>query len=205
LLVIHRKKLFSAWEPDLLDLYLVLNAGLIFIVFSLMVTKLPHYTLPAFPFLTLLLARRWKAGGSSPGYLTELGWGMGIAYAVLTMIFIPLALAHHFTPSPVGELVHETKGALTPDTEFALVDFQEPNAIWEMRGVAKGYGLIIPPANVISFLNLPGPRAVVLSTALWKQLQPSTNGLASSWKTDKARGFNAAKLSPLDLTLVVKP
>ena len=35
--------------------YLLLNGGVIFLVFTLMVTKLPHYTLPAFPFLALCL------------------------------------------------------------------------------------------------------------------------------------------------------
>lgn len=202
LLVIHRKKLFSAWKPDLTDTYLLGNAGLLFLVFSLMVTKLPHYTLPAFPFLALVFARRWKSIGLSPGCLTKLGWRTGVALAVLTAVLIPIAMANHLTPSPVGQLAREADGFLQPETEFALVDFQEPNAIWEMRRVVNGYGRSLPESEVVSFLNLPGPHAVVLSTALWANLRAGSD---PGWKTFEARGWNAAKGAFIDLTLVVKP
>jgi 4-amino-4-deoxy-L-arabinose transferase-like glycosyltransferase len=213
LLIIHRKKLFTAWKLDRTDAYLLLNAGLIFGVFSLMVTKLPHYTLPAFPFLALVFARRWKSAGLSPEYLTELGWIMGIALAILTAILVPIAIANHATPSPVGELVRNARDTLTPETKFALVDFQEPNAIWEMRRVTKGYGQAISDSEVVPFLNQPGPHAIILSTALWQRLRVSSD---PAWKNFEARGFNAAKINfkppcylpkpeSLDLTLVVKP
>src|SRR5438874_7659017 len=39
-----------------IDIYLLTAAGIIFVIFSLIKTKLPHYTLPAFPLLSLLLA-----------------------------------------------------------------------------------------------------------------------------------------------------
>jgi 4-amino-4-deoxy-L-arabinose transferase-like glycosyltransferase len=203
LLVIQRKKLFTAWKPDRVDTYLFLNAGLIFLVFSLMVTKLPHYTLPAFPFLALVFARRWKSVGLSPGYLTELGWVSGIIFLLMATL-TPLAISFHATPSPVGELVRDADGTLTPQTEFALVDFQEPNAIWEMRRVVKGYGKSISESEVVSFLQQPGPRAVVLTTSLY-QRRMIANGWNPSWKVFSARGFNAAKGNFIDLTLVVKP
>ncbi len=202
LLILQRKRLFTAWKPDLADTYLILNAGLIFVVFSLMVTKLPHYTLPAFPFLALLFVRRWKSVGLSPGTLTELGWVTGIILALLTVVLVPLALANHATPSPVGELVRRAGSDLKPDTEFALVDFQEPNAIWEIRRVAKGYGQAISESDITSFLNQPGPRAVVLTTALWYDVEANSD---PEGKAIQARGFNAAKGSLIDLTLVVKP
>jgi 4-amino-4-deoxy-L-arabinose transferase-like glycosyltransferase len=202
LLVIHRKKLFTAWKPDPIDTYLLLNAGLIFLVFSLMVTKLPHYTLPAFPFLALVFARRWISSGLRPALPIKLAGGFGIALALLTTVLVPIALANHATPSPVGELVRDARDTLTPETEFALVDFQEPNAIWEMRRVAKGYGRAIAFIDVHSFLDKPGPRAVILSSELWHRLPPRTE---SEWHVFEARGFNAAKGTFIDLTLVVKP
>ncbi len=203
LLVIHRKKLFTAWKPDPTDTYLLLNAGLIFAVFSLMVTKLPHYTLPAFPFLALVFARRWKSVGLSPGYLTELGWVAGIVFLLIATL-VPIAIAAHATPSPVGELVRDARqhGDLTPETEFALVDFKEPNAIWEMRRVTRGYGQVVSESEVLPFLNRPGPRAIVLSTSLWQRLR---SGADPACKCFGAPGFNAAKGSFIDLTLVVKP
>jgi 4-amino-4-deoxy-L-arabinose transferase-like glycosyltransferase len=213
LLAVRGKQLFSGWKPDLTDTYLLLNAAAIFVIFSLMVTKLPHYTLPAFPFLALLLARRWKSVGRSPRTLTRLGWTAGVVLAVLTTIFVPLALVHHATPSPVGELVRGAGTILTPQTQFAIVDFQEPNIVWEMRRVTSGYAKPISAAEVVPFLNEPGPRAVVLSTSLWHRLSTASE---ASYQTIEARGVNAAKIKlrppwflptpePLDLTLVVKP
>jgi 4-amino-4-deoxy-L-arabinose transferase-like glycosyltransferase len=198
--VIHRKRLFGLWKADAADFYLLLNAGLIFLVFSLMVTKLPHYTLPAFPFIALFFARRWVSSDLSPGLPVKLAGWMGIVLAVLAVVVVPLAIPNSVTPSPVGELVKISQGMLTPETDFALVDFQEPSAIWEMRRVTKGYGKVIPESEVLSFLHRSGPHAVVLSTALWQKLSMSAE---PAWKTFEARGFNAAKLSPLDLTLVI--
>lgn len=202
LLVIHRKKLFAAWKRDATDIYLLLNAGLIFVVFSLMVTKLPHYTLPAFPFLALLFARRWITSGLKSTLPIKLAAGFGIVLAFSTIIVVPLAIANHATPSPVGQLVRDARDSLTPDTEFALVDFQEPNAIWQMRRTVKGYGKTIPETDILPFLNQPGPHAVVLSTALWQRLR---TGSDPSWKVVEARGWNAAKGRFIELTLVVKP
>jgi 4-amino-4-deoxy-L-arabinose transferase-like glycosyltransferase len=200
LLVMQRRRLFGSWKPDALDAYLLLNAGLIFVIFSLMVTKLPHYTLPAFPFIALFFARRWISSGFCPRLPVQLAGGTGIILAVLAGIAISIAMGNNATPSPAGELVQAAQGRLTPETEFALVDFQEPNAIWEMRRVVKGHGKTIPESEVVSFLAQPGPRAVVLSTALWEKMKKDAS---PAWKTYEARGFNAAKLSWLDLTLVV--
>jgi hypothetical protein len=121
----------------------------------------------------------------------------------LTTILVPIAIANHATPSPVGELVRDAGNNLKPDTEFAVVDFQEPNAIWEMRRVVKGYAQSIPEAEVATFLNQPGPHAVILSDQAFGRLQENRNLLL--WKFYSARGFNAAKGSFIDLTLVLKP
>jgi len=202
LLVIHRKKLFAAWKLDLTDTYLLLNAGLIFLVFSLMVTKLPHYMLPAFPFLALAFARRWEFVALPKCGLIKLGWITGGMLALLSAVLIPIAMANQGTPSPVGELVRDAGDTLTPETQFALVDFQEPNAIWEMRRVVKGYGKTIPESGVVSFLGESGPRAVIISTAAWERIGV---GVSSDRAISEARGFNAAKGNFIDLTLVLKP
>ncbi len=49
------KKLWR--ERDQTDLYLLSGVAIIFVIFTLIKTKLPHYTLPAFPLLALLVAR----------------------------------------------------------------------------------------------------------------------------------------------------
>jgi hypothetical protein len=177
-----------------------------------MVTKLPHYTLPAFPFLALLLGRRWISAGLLPGLPTKLAIGMGIGVALLTGVLAPLGLAQGYSPSPVGSLVRQAQGVITPETAFALVDFQEPNGVWEMRRVTKAYAESISEADVLDYLNQPGPRAIVLSTSLWEQIRPVSDKANPSWMTYEARGWNTAKgwdsakgtLAFIDLTLVVK-
>ena len=210
LLVIHRKKLFTAWKPDRTEVYLLLNSALIFLVFTLMATKLPHYTLPAFPFLALLLARRLHETGLSPRLMTKLGWIFGIGFGAMTLLGAPLVLWLNATPSPTGGLVRNACAALTPQTKFALVDFQEPNAIWEMRRVCTAYGEFIPESGVLTYLQQPGPRAVVLSSDAWQRVR---DGADPAWKTFEERGWNTAKgwdsakgsLAFIDLALVVKP
>ncbi|MGZ5025055.1 MAG: ArnT family glycosyltransferase, partial [Chthoniobacterales bacterium] len=44
-------------ERDPLDNYLIAGSAIVFLIFTLVKTKLPHYTLPAFPLLALLLAK----------------------------------------------------------------------------------------------------------------------------------------------------
>jgi 4-amino-4-deoxy-L-arabinose transferase-like glycosyltransferase len=202
LILARMRQLIVGWKPDLADTYLLLNAALIFLVFTLMVTKLPHYTLPAFPLLALVLIRRWHAVRVAPGMFTELGWITGVALALIALIGLPIALAHQQTPSPVGDLVRAAGDNLEPGTDFALVDFNEPNAIWEMRGETVAYAQFIPEPHVRAFLDQSGPHAVVLTTAKWQQLALTPD---PAWKIFQARGLNAAKLRPLDLTLVVKP
>ena len=224
LILLNARKLFSGWKLDLADAYLLLNVIPLWIVFTLGATKLPHYTLPTFPLLALLFARRWVAAQLSPSLPIRLAGGFGLAFMALAIVGIPLAVENGYTPSPVGDLVRDAEFALiqiepvtiphagtlpigmspfrlTQDAAFALVDFKEPNVVWEMRRVVNGYGQAIPEEDVLSYLNQPGPRAVVISTKLWTKLSGEAE---PSWRIYSARGFNAAKGSFIDLTLVVK-
>jgi 4-amino-4-deoxy-L-arabinose transferase-like glycosyltransferase len=204
LLLIHRRRLFQGWKPDLADRYLLFNAALFFGVFTLMVTKLPHYTLPAFPFLALLFARRWIAAelpGEIPGKLLA---GFGVGIAVLTLVLVPSFVLPRADPSPTGALMREAGSRLSPETRFALVDFQEPSTIWEMRRVVRGDGEVIPAeaAAWTQFLNGPGPRAILLTTPEWeKKHSPALDSVGTAYS---ARGWNAAKGAFFELTLVLK-
>src|SRR5262249_12833196 len=52
----------ASCDGVLVDIYLLAGIAIVFVIFTLVSTKLPHYTLPAFPLLTLLLARHWLQG-----------------------------------------------------------------------------------------------------------------------------------------------
>jgi 4-amino-4-deoxy-L-arabinose transferase-like glycosyltransferase len=200
LLVVQRRKLREAAPLDWTTRYLLGNAALIFVIFSLMVTKLPHYTLPAFPFLALLFGRCWLAAGFAPAVPLRWTIGFGFVLAVVALEGIPLALRHGENPSPTGVLVNEARLELSPGTRVALVDFREPNAVWEIRRVVRAPLDEISGDGAAAYLCQPGPRAVLLSTDAWTRNR--TRSL--QWKIYEARGFNAARLGKLDLTLVVK-
>ena len=201
LLAMRARTLRDAAPLDWTDRYLLGNVLLVFVVFSLMVTKLPHYTLPAFPFLTLLFGRRWVAADLPPRaplrLLIVVGLIMGIVLGVYGHFCGPLGM----TPSPTGMLVQKAGATLPPDTHVALVDFREPNGVWEMRRVVKAPLEEISEDAEIAYLQKPGPRGVILSREAWARMQ----GLQASWKIFEARGFNAARLQVLDLVLVIKP
>lgn len=175
LVLLRARKLFSGWKPDLADTYLLLNIIPLVAIFTLMATKLPHYTLPAFPMIALLFARRWVAAQLSPALPIRLVGGFGVAFAIFSLIAVPLAVENGYTPSPVGDLVRAAADNLKPETQFALVDFKEPTAVWEMRRVVKGYAQIIPESDVETFLNQPGPHAVILSDQAFGRLQGARN------------------------------
>jgi len=201
LVLLRARKLFAGWKPELAETYLLLNIVPLFVIFTLMATKLPHYTLPAFPMIALLFARRWVAAQLSPSLPLRLAGGFGLGFAVLTFFAVPLAVENGFTPSPVGALVREAGDNLKPDTQFALVDFKEPTAVWEMRRVTGSYADHVEHDRILEYLKEPGPRAVIflLSDDPIYGLPPG------SCKLYDARGFNAAKGKPIDLEIFVKP
>ena len=215
LILMRGRKLFSGWTLDLADTYLLLNVVPLFVIFTLMATKLPHYTLPAFPMLALLFARRWVAAQLSPSLPLRLMGGFGLGFGLLAFVGVPLAVENGFSPSPVGELVREAGDTLKPETQFALVDFKEPTAVWEMRRVCKGYGQLVSWKDLSSFMAGDGSRAVILTPTGASLLEDvlrkdAESHLAQSGgllqlKTFQIIGFNAAKGQLVDLVLVVKP
>lgn len=200
LLVKRRRELFRNWPLDETDVYLLSNAALFFLVFTFMVTKLPHYTLPAFPFLALALGKRWIETGLDTPRPVHLMLAAAFWFAMATIVVVPLALLGA-NPSPTGVLVREAGAALKPETQVAMVDFDEPNVVWESRRIARPFVPAIPVSRVGDFLRMPGPRAVVLRTATWTSLHLSD----PAWQTFSADGWNSARLTRLGLTMVVKP
>ena len=204
LLLLRRRQFISSSAWDEADRYLALQAALFFLVFTFMVTKLPHYTLPAFPFLALLFARRWSAASLPTRIPLRLLALTGIVLSILTLILLPILVPTAANPSPTGVLVREAGDALKPNTQFALVDFREPNAVWEMRRVVRSFGQEIGTRRVLAFLQQPGPLALLVTTETWAKIQPAQN-MDPTFKIFSTRGWNAAKGSFINLTLIIKP
>jgi 4-amino-4-deoxy-L-arabinose transferase-like glycosyltransferase len=179
---------------DELDNYLVAGAAIIYVIFSLVTTKLPHYTLPAFPLLALLFARHI----SRQSFVTTTAGIVAVMYLLIAFIVPPLA-ARSF---PAAELYRQSRDFLKPEMQFGAVDFQEPSLVWYFRSRVNGWMTPLRPGNVSKFMDQTGLRFVVLPTA---RVDASLPNRPATWKSFSTHGVNIARGKQVDLTLVLKP
>jgi 4-amino-4-deoxy-L-arabinose transferase-like glycosyltransferase len=184
-------------KRDATDKYLISGILIVFVVMSLVKTKLPHYTLPAFPLLSLLLARHIFDLRGSPKFARRAAISGGIAAFAAAFIAFPL-LAPTF---PSAQLYKMARNDLLPEMDFANVDYAEPSVVWYFRSRAKGFFRGLNPDQVERFMNFPGPRFVIVPTSVAQALSAK---LDPAWKTYRAKGFTIVKGRPTDLTLILK-
>jgi 4-amino-4-deoxy-L-arabinose transferase-like glycosyltransferase len=182
-------------DRDKIDIYLLAGAGIIFVIFSLIKTKLPHYTLPAFPLLSLLLARHLV---DRPQFLKRCAITAASIYLIVAL-FAPPSAGRAF---PAAQLFRQTRDQLRPEMEFGAVDFQEPSLVWYFRSRIRGWMTPMNSASAAQFMEKDGARFVILPTSLAAKTFPNP---PATWKSFTTRGFNIAKGKDVDLTLVLKP
>jgi 4-amino-4-deoxy-L-arabinose transferase-like glycosyltransferase len=180
-----------------IDKYLVIGIAIIFVIFTLVKTKLPHYTLPAFPLLALLLARRLTAENAAH-FVRNCALASVSAYLAIALV-VPPFVSRFF---PAYQLFQESRSYLQPDMQFASVDFNEPSLIWYFRSRVHGFLVQLNNRRAADFMQSPGPRFVVLPTSIAGTLFAEH---PENWKTFSTHGINIAKGKRVDLTLVLKP
>jgi 4-amino-4-deoxy-L-arabinose transferase-like glycosyltransferase len=186
------------WQDrDKIDNYLITGVAIIFIIFSLIKTKLPHYTLPAFPLLALLLARRLGAEKSTC-FLKQCAVASVWIY-LGTALILPSLVARFF---PAYDLFWKSRGSLRADMEFGSVSFNEPSLVWYFRSRVNGFFVPLNNSRAADFMTQTAPRFVIVPTSLATTLFPNH---PADWKMFSTRGFNIAKGQPVDLTLLLKP
>jgi 4-amino-4-deoxy-L-arabinose transferase-like glycosyltransferase len=184
-----------------IDNYLLTGIAVIFVIFTLVSTKLPHYTLPAFPLLALLLARHWQGAacatnhGSSFRTIATSTTCVCIAIALV----VPPLVARFF---PAYQLFRESHTYLQTNTQFASVEFEEPSLVWYFRSRVQGFLTRLNKKNAVDFMSKSGPRFVIVPTSAAGTLFADP---PQDWKMFSTRGFNVAKGKFVDLTLVLKP
>jgi 4-amino-4-deoxy-L-arabinose transferase-like glycosyltransferase len=189
---------YQLWRKrDSIDNYLLGGAAAIFFIFTLVKTKLPHYTLPAFPLLALLLARMLIAQDSTR-FLKRCAIAAAAVYLIIAFVGPPFIVP--LFPAP--ELLRQSRDYLRPEMEFGSVDFAEPSLVWYFRGRVTGWMTTLSRAKVKPFMEKMGPRFVIIPTALVEKVFPSP---PASWKRFSTRGFNIVKGRHVDLTLLLKP
>ena len=193
----------SGYSGELIDKYLLTGIGIIFVIFTLVATKLPHYTLPAFPLLALLLARHWRwyeaaAFRNGRSLFRTIAIAAACLWVAIALVAPPF-VARFF---PAYQLFRDSHASLQPDMQFASVEFEEPSMVWYFRSRVQGFLTRLNKKNAVDFMSRAGPRLVIVPTSAAQTLFADR---PQDWKSFSTRGFNIAKGKSVDLTLVLKP
>jgi len=190
-----------------IDAYLVTGTAVIFIIFTLIKTKLPHYTLPAFPLLALLLARHWlgdtlshapnASGAKSRSGFEKIAIGAACIW-IATAFVVPPIVARFF---PAYQLFQQSRASLQSNMQFASVEFDEPSLVWYFRSRVKGFLTPLNRRRAAEFMTVPRGRFVVLPMTVAGSIFANP---PQSWQSFTTSGFNIAKGKRVDLTLVLK-
>ncbi len=184
-------------ERDPLDCYLLAGVAVVFIIFTFVKTKLPHYTLPAFPLLALLLAKALASTPNHARYVRRTAFATG-AVTLFLMALTPIAARY----SPSWQLIRQARADLRPQMEFGAVKYREPSLLWYGRKYVHGWFVDLDETRLPAFFAKPGGRFAIMPSAMAAQLYPS---LPETWKSYQTHGFNLATGHWLDLTLILKP
>lgn len=179
-------------DRDRADRFLLAGTLVVFAIFTLVSTKLPHYTLPAFPLLALLLAKRCEemhlARAVAVGTAVFL-FGVALATPLVAKYFPSYALADVSQPDLQNRM------------EFAAVDFNEPSLVWYFRKDIRGFMKTLHKAKAPEFMTRPGARFIVLPTNEVAEIFPDPQ---PTWQSYRTIGFNIPKLQRVDVTMLIK-
>jgi 4-amino-4-deoxy-L-arabinose transferase-like glycosyltransferase len=184
----------------LIDTYLLSGIAVVFIIFTLVSTKLPHYTLPAFPLLALLLARHWHQEApveSRRSLFTRIAIATACVWIAVAVV-VPPMVARFF---PAYQLFQVSRVSLQPKMQFAAVEFHEPSLVWYFRSRVQGFLTPLNKRRAGEFMSAPDPRLIVLPTPVAAELFANP---PASWRFFTVSAFNIAKGKRVDLTLVLK-
>jgi 4-amino-4-deoxy-L-arabinose transferase-like glycosyltransferase len=187
------------WWPerkrDDLGWYLLVQAALVFAVFSLVRTKLPHYTMPAFPCLALWFARQISKEADAFVWFSKRILAMTIFIFALTFVGFSVARNNFLTT----KLWNATQSYVQPQTKIGCFGYTESSLVWEFRKVATNRIVLGDLKVAKNFLTNTPPFILVLPTKNLADL-PDTNGFLIS-----VRGLDMVKLKHWDLTAIVRP
>ncbi len=175
--------------------YLLVQAAIVFGVFSLVRTKLPHYTMPAFPLLALWFARQIGTEGKSFAWFGKRIVAMTVFTLVLTLAGFTYAKNHFLTEN----LWNAVRSHVRPETKVGCFGFTESSLVWKFRAVSTNY-LVLDNTlkSAQNFLTNAPPYIIVVPTPYLAQL-PNTNGTFIT-----VRGLDVVKFKNMDLTAIVR-
>ncbi len=187
------------WWPkrksDDLGWYLFIQALLVFFIFSFVRTKLPHYTMPAFPCLSLWLALQIARSPNIAAWAGKRLAAMTGFVLVVTLGFFPFAETHLLTEN----LWRATQSHLTPDTKIGCFGYTEPSQVWRFRSITTNKVMLADVKQARNFLTNTPPLMLVVPTSELAKL-PDTNGTLIS-----VEGLDMVKFRNWKLTALIRP
>jgi 4-amino-4-deoxy-L-arabinose transferase-like glycosyltransferase len=186
------------WWPtrksDDLGWYLLGQALIVFGAFSLVRTKLPHYTMPAFPCIALWLALQLRGEAGAAAWFQKRLATMVVLVLIL-MLGGGAVVRHEF-------LTERLWVALKPytqaETRIGFYGFNESSLVWKFRGVVTNTVTLGEEKNAKNFLTNAPPFILVLPT---KDL-PALGDI--SGLRIPVHGFDMVKIRNWDLTAIVR-
>jgi 4-amino-4-deoxy-L-arabinose transferase-like glycosyltransferase len=188
--------------PDSPERYLLGGIALVFLIFTLIQTKLPHYTLPAFPLLAILTAKHLN----SLVRARFLAGATVALYALVSLIGFTW-VAPYFPSKAAYEAV---KLSLIAESRVGYTGYDEQSLIWYFRYSVKPFLVHLSPPQVADFLaSTPSGVCVVTKSDLaqipidpgWKQIPISGFDFAR-WKIRHSGPLPLPE--PIDLIVLVK-
>jgi 4-amino-4-deoxy-L-arabinose transferase-like glycosyltransferase len=180
------KRLMTHRDPD--ENYLLGPILIVLFVFTLIQTKLPHYVLPAYPMLAILVARE----------AAEARWrGRLLAIALVLYFLIATAGFRFIEPEFLSKTIATLALPLiSPETRTGSLNYDEQSLIWYLREKTRPFHRRLDSSGFSDFMNQPGPALCVVN-------KESISGvhLNPEWKTFEVSGHNLArwKMAPVHL------
>jgi 4-amino-4-deoxy-L-arabinose transferase-like glycosyltransferase len=187
---------------DAFERYALCGIGVVFVVFSLLQTKLPHYTLPAFPLIAILVGRTIHESR-----FRRIAAVSAIAVYLLIALVGFQSIAPDFPSKGIFERVAEH---LSASTRTASIGYDEPSLIWYFRYRTHAFHQSLAPNELNDFMSQSGPAICVISADQTVKIDPSWQSTSvtgydfSRWKLRTASFFGrkAKLLLPQPITLV---
>jgi 4-amino-4-deoxy-L-arabinose transferase-like glycosyltransferase len=200
------KRLLAHREPE--ENYLLAPILIVLFVFTLIQTKLPHYVLPAYPMLAILVARQ---AAESKWRQSFLGFAVGL-YLVIALVGFRIIEPEFLSK----RIVKEALPLISSDTRTGSLNYDEQSLIWYLRAKAHPFHRRLDSASFLDFMNQPGSALCVVNKESigqirinpeWKTFEISGHNFAR-WKLKPVRLFGVTMLlpvpQPLDLVTITK-
>jgi hypothetical protein len=185
-------------KRDPLENFLLAGAAIFFLIFTFFKTKLPHYTMPALPLLSLLLARQLDQSPKGAAFVRRSAVVVAVGYLIVALILPPFSKSLF----PTIQLLEKIRSELKPEMEFGAVDYLEPSLVWYFRGYITGWMTKLDAENVVAFMAKPGARFVILPTPLAQSAFAQT---PNEWKKYSIETVYPVKGRSIALSLILKP